>query len=160
MVLMKTSLVALMVLVLLVIAAAVSNSSVAEAGYVWPGPDGVTAADGMSPGEAVLTWSTVEKVAYYRIGWIAGAEYQTRADGGADWQEGFVFTDVANRGQASHSVSGLTPGKEYHFVVASHDGRIPTLPPPQEFVSFRLPGLCTKVRYVAESAHFVLWLAY
>ena len=22
------------------------------------------------------------------------------------------------------------------------------------------PGLCTKVRYVAESAHFVLWLAY
>ena len=22
-----------------------------------------------------------------------------------------------------------------------------------------LPGLCTKVRYVAESAHFVLWLA-
>ena len=23
-----------------------------------------------------------------------------------------------------------------------------------------LAGLCTKVRYVAESAHFVLWLAY
>ena len=23
-----------------------------------------------------------------------------------------------------------------------------------------LPGLCTKVRYVVESAHFVLWLAY
>ena len=28
------------------------------------------------------------------------------------------------------------------------------------FVDFLQSGLCTKVRYVAESAHFVLWLAY
>ena len=26
--------------------------------------------------------------------------------------------------------------------------------------SWCLPGLCTKIRYVAEPAHFVLWLAY
>ena len=135
---MKTSLVALTVLVLLVITAAVSSRDTAEASDVWPGPDGVTIADGMNPGEAVLTWSTVEEAAYYRIGWVAGSEYQARADGGADWQEGFVFADVANRGQASHLITGLTAGEEYHFVVMSHDGRIPTLQPPHEFVSFRL----------------------
>ena len=91
---MKTSLVALTVLVLLVITAAVSSRDTAEASDAWPGPDGVTIADGLSPGEAVLTWSDswVEKAAYYRIGWIiAGSEYQARADGGADWQEGFVL---------------------------------------------------------------------
>ena len=129
---MKTSLVALTVLVLLVITAAVSSRDTAEASDAWPGPDGVTIADGLSPGEAVLTWSTVEKAAYYRIGWVAGSEYQARADGGADWQEGFVFADVANRGQASHLITGLTPGEEYHFVVMSHDGQPspPNLPPP------------------------------
>ena len=120
----------LSVLILFGLLAAVSNRGNAEASEIWPGPNGVTATDGMSPGEAVLTWSTVEKAAYYRIGWIAGAKYQARADAGADWQEGFVFIDVANRGQASHLVTGLTPGEEYRFVVASHDGPIPTLPPP------------------------------
>ena len=121
---MKFSIIALILVALL---AAVSNRGDAEASEVWPGPGGVTATDGMYPGDAVLTWSTVEKAAYYRIGWIAGAEYQARADGGADWQEGFVFIDVANRGQASHLVTGLMPGEAYRFVVASHDGPIPTL---------------------------------
>ena len=137
---MKTSVVVLAVLSLAILVS-VSGRNVVQARDVWPGPDGVTAADGLSPGEAVLTWSTVEKAAYYRIGWVAGSEYQARADGGADWQEGFVFTDVPNRGQASHLVTGLTPGGEYHFVVASHDGRIPTLEPPHEFASFRLADI-------------------
>ena len=30
----------------------------------------------------------------------------------------------------------------------------------QEFRQHILAGLCTKIRYVAEPAHFVLWLAY
>ena len=128
----------LSVLILFGLLAAVSNREVAEASEVWPGPGGVTATDGMSPGEAVLTWSTVEKAAYYRIGWIAGAKYQARADGGADWQEGFVFIDVANRGQASHLVTGLTPGEEYRFVVASHDGHLPKAPQPVEVAALRL----------------------
>ena len=137
---MKTSVVVLAVLSLAILVS-VSGRNVVQARDVWPGPDGVTAADGIHPGEAVITWSMVEKAAYYRIGWVAGSEYQARADGGADWQEGFVFTDVPNRGQASHLVTGLTPGGEYHFVVASHDGRIPTLEPPHEFASFRLADI-------------------
>ena len=100
---MKTSVVVLAVLSLAILVS-VSGRNVVQARDVWPGPDGVTATDGIHPGEAVITWSTVEKAAYYRIGWVAGSEYQARADGGADWQEGFVFTDVPNRGQAS------TPG--------------------------------------------------
>ena len=46
-------------------------------------------------------------------------------------------------------------------------GRIPSVdsglaydPAPYRNRPVLLPGLCTKVRYVAESAHFVLWLAY
>ena len=35
--------------------------------------------------------------------------------------------------------------------------RIPFI---DRFSSGVVAGLCTKVRYVAESAHFVLWLAY
>ena len=128
----------LSVLILFGLLAAVSNRGNAEASEIWPGPNGVTATDGMSPGEAVLTWSTVEKAAYYRIGWIAGAKYQARADAGADWQEGFVFIDVANRGQASHLVTGLTPGEEYRFVVASHDGHLPKAPQPVEVAALRL----------------------
>ena len=135
---MKTSLVALTVLVLLVITAAVSSRDTAEASDVWPGPDGVTIADGMNPGEAVLTWDTVEEAAYYRIGWVAQADRQVGADGDARWREGFVFADAANRGQASHLITGLTPGEEYHFVVMNHDGHPPKAPQPAEVAALRL----------------------
>ena len=138
---MKTSLVALTVLVLLVITAAVSSRDTAEASDAWPGPDGVTIADGMNPGEAVLTWSTVEEEPYYRIGWIAEADYQTSADSGSDWQEGFAFTDAPNRGQASHHMSGLTPGEEYRFVVLAHDGQPSTPKTPPQSASLLLADL-------------------
>ena len=138
---MKTSLVALTVLVLLVITAAVSSRDTAEASDAWPGPDGVTAADGLSPGEAVLTWATVEEEPYYRIGWIAEADYQTSADSGSDWQEGFAFTDAPNRGQASHLVTGLTPGEEYRFVVLAHDGQPSTPKTPPQSSSLLLADL-------------------
>ena len=138
---MKTSLVALTVLVLLVITAAVSSRDAAEASDAWPGPDGVTAADGLSPGEAVLTWATVEEEPYYRIGWIAEADYQTSADSGSDWQEGFAFTDAPNRGQASHLVTGLTPGEEYRFVVLAHDGQPSTPKTPPQSSSLLLADL-------------------
>ena len=67
---MKTSVVVLAVLSLAILVS-VSGRNVVQARDVWPGPDGVTATDGIHPGEAVITWSTVEKAAYYRIGWVA-----------------------------------------------------------------------------------------
>ena len=124
---MKTSVVVLAVLSLAILVS-VSGRNVVQARDVWPGSDGVTATDGIHPGEAVITWSTVEKAAYYRIGWVAQADREVGTDGDAKWREGFIFADVANRGQASHLITGLTPGVEYDFVVASHDGRWSRLP--------------------------------
>ena len=45
---------------------------------------------------------------------------------------------MANRGQASHLITGLTPGVEYDFVVASHDGRWSRLPGKGGLASLRL----------------------
>ena len=134
---MKTSVVVLAVLSLAILVS-VSGRNVVQARDVWPGPDGVTATDGIHPGEAVITWSTVEKAAYYRIGWVAQADREVGTDGDAKWREGFVFADVANRGQASHLITGLAPGVEYDFVVASHDGHLPKAPQPVEVAALRL----------------------
>ena len=134
---MKTSVVVLAVLSLAILVS-VSGRNVVQARDVWPGPDGVTATDGMNPGEAVITWSTVEEAAYYRIGWVAQADREVGTDGDAKWREGFVFADVANRGQASHLITGLAPGVEYDFVVASHDGHLPKAPQPVEVAALRL----------------------
>ena len=116
---MKISIIALILFGLL---AAVSNREVAEASEVWPGPGGMTATDGMHPGDAVLTWSMVQEEPHYRIGWIVASEYQENGFAGAHWETGFVFADVPNRGQASHLMSDLTAGEKYHFVVWGHHG--------------------------------------
>ena len=134
---MKTSVVVLAVLSLAILVS-VSDRSVVQARDAWPGPDVVAATNGLSPSEAVITWDTVEAAAYYRIGWVARADRQVGADGDARWREGFVFADVANRGQASHLITGLTPGVEYDFVVASHDGRWSRLPGTGGLASLRL----------------------
>ena len=134
---MKTSVVVLAVLSLAILVS-VSGGDVVQAREGWFGPDVVAATNGLSPGEAVITWDRVQKAAYYRIGWVAQADRQVGADGDAKWREGFVFADAANRGQASHLITGLTPGEEYHFVVASHDGHPPKAPQPAEVAALRL----------------------
>ena len=128
---MKTSVVVLAILSLAILVS-VSGRNVVQAREGWFGSDVVAVTNGLSPGEAVITWDRVEEAAYYRIGWVAQADREVDTDGDAKWQEGFVFADAANRGQASHLITGLTPGEEYHFVVMSHDGQPspPNLPPP------------------------------
>ena len=134
---MKTSVVVLAVLSLAILVS-VTGRNVVQAREGWFGPDVVVATNGLNPGEAVITWDKVEEEAYYRIGWVAQADRQVGADGDAKWGEGFVFADVANRGQASHLITGLTPGVEYDFVVASHDGRWSRLPGRGGLASLRL----------------------
>ena len=48
----------------------------------------------------------------------------------------------------------LSPNRQEYVRPGYHH-----LPSPETPLGTMLPGLCTKVRYVAESAHFVLWLA-
>ena len=134
---MKTSVVVLAVLSLAILVS-VSGGDVVQARDVWPGPDVVAATNGLNPGEAVITWNRLAEGSYYRVGWVAQADREVGADGDAQWREGFVFADVANRGQASHLITGLTPGVEYDFVVASHDGRHARLRPPETYASLRL----------------------
>ena len=137
---MKTSVVVLAVLSLAILVS-VSGGDVVQAREGWLGPDVVAATNGLSPGEAVITWDRVAEGSYYRVGWAAKADLQSGVgdlDFDADWSEGLVFADVANRGQASHLITGLTPGVEYDFVVASHDGHLPKAPQPVEVAALRL----------------------
>ena len=123
---MKAPFVALVLVGLLAVLGAVGAESVAAAENTWLASDVVSATDGMNPGEAVVTWNRLAEGSHYRVGWAAQADLQGGVAAGGDgseWPEGFVFVDVANRGQASHLITGLTPGVEYDFVVASHDGR-------------------------------------
>ena len=137
---MKTSVVVLAVLSLAILVS-VSGGDVVQAREGWLGPDVVAATNGLSPGEAVITWDRVAEGSYYRVGWAAKADLQSGVgdlDFDADWSEGFVFADVTNRGQASHLITGLMPGIEYQFLVASHHGQPAVLRMPAEFVSLRL----------------------
>jgi hypothetical protein len=56
----------------------------------------------------------VDDAAYFRIGWIAASDYQEAGD---DWQERFVYAEVANK--TTYRVTRLTPGEYYYFVLGS-----------------------------------------
>ena len=82
-------------------------------------PTGVTAADGDAPGVVIVRWDAVDAAAYYRIGWVSADEVTAALADGQEWQDAFAFTDVANRGQSGRTITGLTPGRQYAFIVAS-----------------------------------------
>ncbi len=86
-------------------------------------PTDLAVNNGADPGEVSLTWTAVADASYYRIGWVAYEDYQVTIAAGRDWLEAFAFVDVANRGQNSHTVTRLTPGIFYAFIVASNDSR-------------------------------------
>ena len=75
---------------------------------------------------AKITWNAAAGAKYYRIGWIAREDYIAISEAGGDPLEAFAFIDVSNRGQAEHTVTRLTPGVTYLFLVASNDARYGT----------------------------------
>ena len=85
-----------------------------------------TAADGDSPGVVTVSWSAVSQASFYRVGWVAEDDYRAVTAAGRDWLEAFAFVDVENQGQTSHTVSRLTPGIRYAFVVGSISQRFGT----------------------------------
>ena len=86
-----------------------------------PVPGSIAAVNGPNPGEAIISWAAVDAAAYYRIGWIATEDYNAITAAGRPWTEGFAFVNVENLGQTSRTVSRLTPGMLYAFVVGSND---------------------------------------
>ena len=77
-------------------------------------------------GEVRISWDEVPDAAYYRIGWVAYSDVQPIIAAGGDWLERFAFIDIQNRGQTRHTITRLTPGVQYAFIVASNDGRYGT----------------------------------
>ena len=88
-----------------------------------PAPTGVAAANGNAVGEAIVSWNAVPGAAFYRIGWVAFPDYQATVSEGRDWLEAFHFLDAANTGQTQWTLSRLSPGVPYYFIVASNDAR-------------------------------------
>ena len=120
---MKAPFVALMLVVLLVVLAVVSGENVAESDDVWLGSDDVTATDGTSPGEAVITWNQAEQASSHRIGWIAATDRKAGTGGDAGWLGDFILSDLDNHGQASRLMTGLRPGMEDLFEVPKSPSR-------------------------------------
>ena len=89
-----------------------------------PAPTSVSAVNGASPGEAVLSWEAVDDAKYYRVGWMADPDYRKAL---ADypntnrWTEEFRYSDIANRGQTSRTITRLSPGTDYWFLVGSNE---------------------------------------
>ncbi len=87
-------------------------------------PTSVVAVNGASPGEAVLSWDAVDDANYYRVGWMADPDYRAAAAAYPNtnrWTEEFRYSDIANRGQTSRTITRLSPGIDYWFVVGSKE---------------------------------------
>ena len=85
-------------------------------------PASVNAVNGRDLGEANLSWDAVEGAKYYRVGWMADADYQRAlSEPNMEWQKEFRYSNIVNRGQPAWTVTRLTPGMKYWFIVGSHD---------------------------------------
>ena len=115
--------VTVLALVAVMVIAGISTTQ-AQTNDPLPAPANLTAVNGPNPGEVNLTWDAVPGASFYRIGWIADADYrQTLADG-TDFLERFAFVDVTDR--TAYTITRLTPGEDYWFIVASNTERYGT----------------------------------
>ncbi len=86
-------------------------------------PTGTSAANGSETGQVIVSWNASPGAAFYRIGWVARPDYEATVAAGRDWLEAFHFLDAANTGQTQWTLTRLSPGVEYYFIVASNDNR-------------------------------------
>ena len=83
-----------------------------------PGPGATTVVNGANLGEVGLSWPAIAGATYYRIGWIAEADFLSAGD---DWLERFAFVDIA--GKTAYTITRLSPGEPYWFIVGSAEQR-------------------------------------
>ena len=110
-------------LAIAVLAAIGGNVPPVDAQQSLPAPTNVAVADGPNPGEVVIAWTKVPAAKFYRIGWIAEEDYLAIDAAKGDVLEAFAFIDVSNRGQNVHTLTRLTPGVNYVFLLASNTAR-------------------------------------
>ena len=76
-------------------------------------------ANGSNPGEVVVSWDVVAGTTGYRVGWLAVPDYQANLDNDR-WRERFTYSDIG--GGSSYTVTRLTPGIAYYFIVGRKQG--------------------------------------
>ncbi len=85
-------------------------------------PTNVSAVNGSNLGEADLAWDAVDSATYYHVGWMADADYQRGlSEPNGEWQKEFRYSNLVNRGQTAWTVTRLTPGIKYWFIVGTHN---------------------------------------
>ena len=81
-----------------------------DAAPALPKPSGVTVENGDSLGAVIVSWPPVAAAAGYLVGWVAHADYPNH----------FRSADIP-AGKTAYTVTGLAPGADYWFIVASSD---------------------------------------
>ena len=122
-------------------------------------PGNVAAENTGNAGEVRISWDAVPDAAYYRIGWVAYSDVEPIIAAGGDWLEHFAFIDIENRDQTEHTVTRLTPGVQYAFIMASNDGRYgtPRWPPATGWAFLTLNEAPTTHASLGSTAENVTW---
>ena len=76
-------------------------------------------ANGSNLGQVVVSWDPVAGTTGYRIGWLAVPDYQANIDNDR-WRERFAYSDVNT--SSSYTVTRLTPGIAYYFILGRKQG--------------------------------------
>ena len=95
---------------------AVGSPSVQARPSPGPAPGNVTAVNGPESGQAILRWTPAPGATFYRVGWLAVEDYEANRANDA-WRAKLSYSDVTLG--SSHTVSRLTPGIEYFFIVGA-----------------------------------------
>ncbi len=97
--------------------------ALAQTGNLPPAPTNLMAVNGDNLGEVNLTWNGVPEAAFYRVGWVAIPDYESAIADGRNWLEAFHFFDAENAGQTQWTLTRLSPGVQYFFIIGSADER-------------------------------------
>ncbi len=82
-----------------------------------PAPANLAAVNGPNPGEAIVSWNVVAGASHYRVGWIAADDTLRAIAEKTDILNYYAFADITSA--TTYTVTGLEPGEEYYFTIAS-----------------------------------------
>ena len=82
-------------------------------------PSNVRVTNGNNPGDALVSWDPMSGASEHRVGWLAVPDYQANI-AGERWRERFAYSDV--NADSSYTVTRLTPGANYYFIVGRKQG--------------------------------------
>ena len=100
-----------------------------DAAPALPRPADVTAENADSLGAVIVSWEAVADAAGYLVGWVPHADYPNR------------FRSVAiPAGKTAYTVTGLAPGADYWFIVASSDRQDGALQWAERWARLTLPA--------------------